>query len=603
MAEQKAKRGSRRILIIVLILLGLLGVITLIRAFQPKNVIPKEAVLIVSISGNLPERVFIDAPPFGSQKPVQTFQRALRTLNRAKDDERIKLIVLEISALSASFSKLAELRDAIEDARKSGKEVWAYLSGGSDKEYYLAAACSKIYLEPYSVYFIDGLSFESLYFKTPLEKLGVEVEAIRRGKYKSAVEPLIRDSQSDADREQDEALLNAFDKAYIDAICKGRNLPESEARRLINDVAYFSEKQCVEFKLADSIAYLKDLKEQLKAKFSAKSDKEVFVSQSAFDAAAEKKKGEKIAVVYIQGGIVDGKGSQQPTGDDNVGDKVIEQALESVRKDEGIKAVILRVDSPGGSVTASEKMGQAILKTKEKMPVVVSMSGVAASGGYWVSADANKILAHPLTITGSIGIFATKPNIKKLQEEIGLKRQVLLRGKFADALNAFEKLSPEAYQKVDALINEGYQRFLARVAEGRKMNIADVDSIAQGRVWIGESAKTVGLVDELGGFNRAVEVAKELAKLDASASVQFVEHPKRTTFFDSLFGADEDEEEDALARAFRQMRVDAREQAIEEIFGRGDIASELSRASRQLNYALGMALKPLALLPRDIVIK
>ncbi|PIO48947.1 MAG: hypothetical protein CMR00_02385 [[Chlorobium] sp. 445] len=461
MAEQTAKRGSRRILLIVLILLGLLGVLTFIRALQPKTEIPKTAVLMMSIGGALPERIFVDVPPFGSQKPISTFQSALRTLNRAKDDNRIQLIVLEISALSAPFSKLAELRDAITAVRQSGKEVWAYLSGGSDKDYYLASACSKIYLEPYSVYFIDGLSFESLYFKTALEKIGVEVEAIRRGKYKSAVEPFISDSQSDADREQDEALLNAFDKAYIDAICKGRNLSESDVRRLINDVAFFSEKQCIEFKLADSIVYMKDLKEQLKAKFSATRDEDIFVSQRAFEAAAEKQKGEKIAVVYVQGTIVDGKGSPQPDGQDNVGDKVIEKALERVRKDNTIKAVILRVDSPGGSVTASDKMGQAILKVKAEKPVVVSMSGVAASGGYWISADANKILAHPLTITGSIGIFAIKPNIKKLQEDIGLKRQVLVRGKFADALNAFEKLSPEAYQKADALINEGYQRFFS----------------------------------------------------------------------------------------------------------------------------------------------
>ncbi len=603
MAEQTAKRSSRRILIIVLILLGLLGVLTFIRALQPKTEIPKTAVLMMSISGALPERIFVDAPAFGPKKTLPTFQSALRTLNRAKDDNRIQLIVLEISALSAPFSKLAELRDAIDTVRQSGKEVWAYLSGGSDKEYYLASACSKIYLEPYSVYFIDGLSFESLYFKTALEKIGVEVEAIRRGKYKSAVEPFISDSQSDADREQDEALLNAFDKAYIDAICKGRNLSESDVRRLINDVAFFSEKQCVEFKLADSIVYMKDLKEQLKAKFSATRDEDIFVSQRAFEAAAEKQKGEKIAVVYVQGTIVDGKGSPQPDGQDNVGDKVIEKALERVRKDNTIKAVILRVDSPGGSVTASDKMGQAILKVKAEKPVVVSMSGVAASGGYWISADANKILAHPLTITGSIGIFAIKPNIKKLQEDIGLKRQVLVRGKFADALNAFEKLSPEAYQKADALINEGYQRFLARVAEGRKMTVSDVDSIAQGRVWIGESAQKIGLVDELGGFNRAVEVAKDLAKLDASASVALVEYPQRISFFDVLFGADDEDEDNVQARLWHYLQANAKAQLFSEIFGSSDIADELQRLSHKLSDALSAALKPLAQLPRDIIIK
>ncbi len=601
MSEQKSKRGSRRFLIIFLVLLGLVGVLTIIRALQPKSTIPKEAVLMLSLSGDLPERVFIEAPPFGGQRPALTFQSALRALNRAKDDERIKLIVMEISNLSAAFSKLAELREAIEEVRKAGKEVWAYLKVGGDKEYYMATACSKIYVEPYSFYLIDGLSFESLYFKTTLEKIGIEVEAIRRGKYKSAVEPLIRDSQSEADREQDEALLDAFDKAYIEAICKGRNLSEAEVRQLINEVAYFSEKQCVDFKLADSIAYMNDLKEQLKARFAAKSDKEVFCSLSDYE-AEEDRKGEKIAVVYVQGGIIDGKSAPRPDGNDNVGDRDITKALEEIQEDETIKAVILRVDSPGGSVTASDKMSQAIVKTKAKKPVLVSMSGVAASGGYWISAEVEKILAHPLTITGSIGIFATKPNLKKLQNEIGLKREVLSRGKFADSFNLFEKLSPEAYQKIDALIGEGYQRFLEHVAEGRKMKPEQVDSIAQGRVWVGQTAKSIGLVDELGGFNRAVAVAKELAKLDQNSRVRLVEYPKRTTFFDTLFG-EGDDEEGAVATLYRQLKSEIKDEIWTEILGQSELTESAKRQIRCLENMLNADFKLWAQMPREIIIK
>jgi len=602
MSEQSSKRGSRRLLIIFLVLLGLLGVLTVIRALQTKSTIPKEAVLMMSLSGNLPERVFIDAPSFfAGQRPVLTFQSALRALNRAKEDDRIKLIVMEISNLSAAFSKLAELREAVEEVRKAGKDVWAYLKGGGDKEYYMAAACSKIYVEPYSFYLIDGLSLENLYFKTTLEKIGIEVEAIRRGKYKSAVEPLIRDSQSEADREQDEALLDAFDKAYIEAICKGRNLSEAQVRQLINDVAYFSEKQCVDFKLADSIAYMDDLKEQLKARFAAKSDKEVFCSLSDYE-AEEDRKGEKIAVVYVQGGIIDGKSVLRPDGNDNVGDRDITKALREIQEDETIKAVILRVDSPGGSVTASEKMSQAIVKTKAKKPVLVSMSGVAASGGYWISAEVEKILAHPLTITGSIGIFAIKPNLKKLQNEIGLKREVLLRGKFADSFNLFEKLSPEAYQKVDALIGEGYQRFLEHVAEGRKMKPEQVDSIAQGRVWIGQAAKSIGLVDELGGFNRAVAVAKELAKLDQNSRVRLVEYPKRTTFFDALFGEDDDEES-AWAKLYRQLKNSIKGEIWTEILGQSELTESAKRQIRYLENMLNANFKLWAQMSREIVIK
>lgn len=604
MAEQK-KSGSRRIVLILLALLVLIVIITIVRALQPKSTIPKEAILMLDVRGPLPERVLVEAPPFdapfGPTQTVQTFQSTLRALHRAKSDDRIKLVVLNISNLSAAFSKIAELRDAVEAIRASGKEVWAYLSGGSDKEYYLAAICDKIYIEPYTYVLLDGLSFESLYFKTALEKVGIEVEAIRRGKYKSAVEPFTRDSQSEADREQDEALLDAFDRAYIDAIVKGRKLSESEVRRLINEVAYFSEKELVSAKLADSVVYMKELREQLKEKFGAKErDETIFVSLSDYAREAQERKGEKIAVIYVQGGIVDGKGAPQPDGNDNTGDRPIVKAFEEVAEDESIKAVILRVDSPGGSVTASAKMTQAILKAKEKKPVVVSMSGVAASGGYWISADANKILAHPLTITGSIGIFTLKPNLKKLQDEIGLKRQVLVRGKYADAYNLFEKLSPEAYQKVDGLISEGYQRFLERVANGRKMQIAEVDSIAQGRVWTGEAAKRIQLVDELGGFYAAVEAAKKLAKIDSAASVQFVEYPKRKSFFELLLGGEEDESETELSGWLRE-RI--RQELYAALLLNPEWAQEIRRWQGEMSQMLSAPLTLLARMPREIIVK
>ncbi|MDW8465829.1 MAG: signal peptide peptidase SppA [Chloroherpetonaceae bacterium] len=606
MPEQKKPSGSRRITLVLLLLLLIISAIVIFRALQPQSRIPEKAVLMLEVRGPLPERIFIDAPPFdapfGSSQPLPTFQSILRALHRAKSDARIRLVVLNISNLSASFSKIAELREAVEAARQSGKEVWAYLRGGSDKEYYLATACNKIYVEPYSVLIIDGLSFESLYFKTALEKVGIEVEAIRRGKYKSAVEQFTRDSQSDADREQDEAILDAFDKAYVQAIAKGRNLSESEVRQLINDVAYFSENAFVSAKLADSVTYMNDLKERLKSQLGiSDDDEEIFIDLSDYAQETREKTGEKIAVVYVQGGIVNGKGAPQPDGNDNTGDSPITKALEDAREDESIKAIILRVDSPGGSVTASEKMAQAILKAKAKKPVVVSMSGVAASGGYWISADGNKILAHPLTITGSIGIFALKPNLKKLQDEIGLKRQVLLRGKYADAYNLFEKLSPEAYQKVNALINEGYQRFLSRVANGRNMTTAAVDSIAQGRVWIGETAKNLGLVDELGGFYRAVDIAKELAGIQPETSVQFVEYPKRKSFFDLLFG--EDDDSDAQAQLYEWLKAAFRREMYLELFLSPVAAEEAQRWRNALTEMLRSPLTLMARLPREIIVK
>ncbi len=604
MAEEKKRSSKKRLLIILLVLFIALFGIGVFSLLNPKADVPPESVLVLPVKGALPEISLTEPSPFSRQRQPITLQGTLQALRKAKTDDRIKLVLMEIS-VGAYPSKINEVREAIKDFRASGKEVWAYLSSPDDNDYHLAAACDKIFLEPFSSLSLDGIKTENLYFKTALEKIGIGVEVFGRGKYKSATEPLVRDSASAYDIEQRSALLDDFFNAYVADVAKDKNISEADYRRIIDEIAVVSEQDAVKLKLVDSVLYLSQLKEQLKQKFDA-ADDALFVSAGQYagvSVSTGKLAKEKIAVVNVVGTIVDGKASSSPLGDsEDSGDQTIVAAVSSAQKDESIKAIVLRVDSPGGSVLASDKILNALNEAKKKKPLVVSMSGLAASGGYWISMNANKIIADPLTITGSIGVFSVRPYFKKLQENAGLHRQVLTRGKYADALNMFEKASPDAFAKYDELVGKIYKQFLAGVADGRKMTVADVDSIAQGRVWTGQRAKAIRLVDELGGFRKAIQTAKELAGIDTAATVQLVSYPAPQSFLESLFGDDNDDASlyEKFVKAFKR---DVEDAVLSDMFGTGLIKDELQWIKSALKFLNASALSPQARLPYDIIVK
>jgi protease IV len=601
MAEQKKRSNAGRIWLIILLLFVMLIGIGVFSLFKPKAVdVPSESVLLLPVKGALPEISLVESAPFGRTRQPITLQGTLNALRKAKGDERIKLVLMEIS-VGASPSKVSEVRDAIKDFRTSGKEVWAYLTFPDDNDYLLAAACDKIFLEPFSELTLDGIKAENLYFKTTLEKIGVSVEVFGRGKYKSATEPLTRDSASTYDTEQRNALLDDFFNSYVSNVATDKNISETEFRRIINDVAIVSEQEAVKLKLVDSVLYLSQLKDQLKTRFNASDNKSLFLNAGDYASVSFSSGNigkDKIAVVNVMGDIVDGK-----SGGDNSGDETIVAALNEARKDNGVKAIVLRVDSPGGSALASDKMLQAVNAAKKEKPVVVSMSGLAASGGYWISMSANKIIAEPLTITGSIGVFGVKPYFKKFQENIGLRRQVLTRGQYADAFNAFEKTPPAAYAKLDESVGRTYSKFLAGVAAGRGMSVAGVDSIAQGRVWTGQRAKAIGLVDELGGFRKAIAVAKELAKIDSATSVQLVSYPVQRDFLDGFFGDDDDDDATLYEKLLAAFKRDAKSELLSELFGNGLLGDELQVIESALRFLNAAVMKPQARLPYDLIVK
>lgn len=610
MAQPSQKhRGSRKIWLIILILFAILIGIGMYRSSSPKVSVPKETVLLLEIRGELPELVLSEGFPWLSPKSHATLQGLLEILDKAKLDERVKLIVATIENLTTQQSKLTELREAIADYRASGKEIWAYLPQFSgDAEYFLASACDKIFLERYGILALDGLKAEILYYKSMLAKVGVQFEVARRGKYKSAAESFVNDTISTPNYEQLNALLTGFDKIYVQGVAQSRNIDEATYRNILNEQAYLSDKDALVQKLVDSVCYFSELKESIRKKFNIgeEDDASLFLAASKYKSVTYKSLGqtskEKIAVINVLGALVDGKSNPSPDGESNSGDETLVPAIEEARKDKTIKAIVLRVDSPGGSAIASDKILMALNKAKAEKPVIASMSGVAASGGYWVSMQAQKIVANPNTITGSIGVIATKPSMRELADKIGLKRTVISKAKYADAFNLFDKLSPEVYQKADALIDYTYQEFLRKVAEGRNMTVEKVDEIAQGHVWLGERAKEIGLVDELGGFRESIQIAKRLANIDESERVKLVSYPKRKDFWDTFFDSFESETQAMLlARAVMHITSESFKQAIVDDV---ELPAEFKSALKTLRWLSSvMPLQPQARMPFEIIVK
>jgi len=607
-ASQKRRR-SGRIWLIILVLIAILIGISVYRASLPSVVVAKETVLLLNIQGELPEVLLSEGVPGLSPKRPATLQGLLEILDKAKLDERVKLTVVTIEGLATQQSKLTELREAIADYRASGKEIWAFLPQFSgDAEYFLASACNKIFFERYGVLALDGLKAEILFFKSALAKIGVQYEVARRGKYKSSAESFVNDTISAPNYEQLNALLTGFDKIYVQGVAQSRGISEEDYRKVLNEHAYLSDKDALARNLVDSVCYFSELKESICKRFnvSEENEKSLFITGEKYRlvsySSLGKKSSDKIAVVNVLGQIIDGKNNPSFDGETNSGDETIVPAIEEARKDKTVKAIILRVDSPGGSVIASDKILLALNKAKAEKPVIASMSGVAASGGYWISMQTQKIVANPATITGSIGVIAIKPFMRELADKIGLKRTVISKAKYADAFNLFDKLSPDVYQKADALIDYTYQEFLRKVSEGRNMPIEKVDEIAQGHVWLGEKAKEIGLVDELGGFRTSIQLAKSLSGIDESAHVELVSYPKRKDFWDSIFESLESEAETTLiGQALMNMLSATLKQSI---VGDAELPAEFKSALKVLHrLALIAPLQPQATMPFEIIVK
>ncbi|MEJ7577819.1 MAG: signal peptide peptidase SppA [Pyrinomonadaceae bacterium] len=548
---------------LALLILGVIFLALLFSSFSDDSpTVRDNSVLVLRVRGAMPD--YVPEDPFVERlfgADTSSLASILSQIKKAKVDKRIGGILLEVDFSAAGWAKADELRDAITDFRQSGKPIYAYIEIGADKEYYIATACDKIFVPPAGDLFIDGLSSEAMFFRGSLDKLGIYPDFAQIGKYKNAPDQYTRREMSDAQREVTNAILDDIYNRIINTIASSRRKTPDEVRTLI-DTAPHRAPQALQAGLIDGTLYREQVERELKKRLGYKDDDELRTVSAADyrrvrPESLKLNTGERIAVIYASGGINSGSSDGGgPFGDQSVGSDTMVKALNDARDDKTIRAIVLRVDSPGGSAYASDLVWQAVEEAKKKKPVVVSMSDVAASGGYYIATNANRIVAHPSTITGSIGIYAGKPVMKGFYDWIGVSSEYTLRGKNAGMYRETEPFTPEERAKFESMIGDFYYNaFLPKVAQGRGRTTEYVDSIAQGRVWTGTQGRERGLVDEFGGMERAIEVAKELAKIPADKSVRRVVLPYPRTFLQRIFGGGEDEETYAQLRARQQQRA------------------------------------------------
>jgi len=539
--------GTRKTILIVggifvvLILFAVLGVaLVWVALGKGEPTIHDNSVLALRVAGPLPDYTPDDPLKRFFGGPEQSLSGLVMEFKKAKTDNRIKAILLDINMSGVGWGKAEEIRDAIADYRTSGKPVYAYIEFGMNKEFYIATACNKVIVPPPGELFINGLAADVMFFRGSLDKLGVYPDIYQIGKYKSAGDMFTQKAMTDAHREYVNSMLDDLFNRYVETIAKDRHKTADEVRKLIDNAPY-SAQQAKDAGLIDEAIYRDDVEKELKKQLGYK-DSDTFTPVRASDyrdvspESLGLNKGERIAVIYATGDIGSGTSQNNPSGEQSIGSDTLAKAMTDAAADKTIKAIVLRVDSPGGSGLASDIIWHAVEAANQKKPVVVSMSDVAASGGYYISASAAKIIAQPSTITGSIGVVAGKPVMRGFYDWLGISNEYVLRGKNAGMFRETEKFSDDERKKFEDWIKDTYYNdFVPKVAKGRKKDAQFIDSVGQGRVWTGSQAKERSLVDEFGGLDRAIEVAKQLANIPASKGVERVILPYPQTFLQELF--------------------------------------------------------------------
>ncbi|GBF21007.1 MULTISPECIES: signal peptide peptidase SppA [Arenibacter] len=479
-------------------------------------VVKDNSVLEIQLQTPINDYVGMDeSNPFAGLFNVnQGLDEILHAIRVAKEDNKIKGISLNNNVLMAGLSQTQAIRDALTDFGESGKFIYAYGDFYTQKDYYLASAANEVFLNPVGAMDFKGLSTEVLFFKDLQEKSGIKMEVIRHGKYKSAVEPFLANEMSEANRTQIKELLDALWQSMLTNISESRDISVEDLNQIADTLGTRTSKYAALSGLIDEIVYFDEYESMIKEKIGIDTAEDInYVPISDYIRTAGKIKlnsgNDKIAVIFAQGEIWYGEG-----GSDVIGQGIINDALKKAREDKNVKAIVLRVNSPGGSALASDIIWREIEITKQSKPVVVSMGDVAASGGYYIAAGADKIFAEPTTITGSIGVFGTVPNISELAENIGINAEQVGTNKNSVDYSFFEPMNDSFRSNVLEGIEATYETFLDRVAQGRGITMAQADSVAQGRVWSGVDAKRLGLVDELGGLDEAIEAAAKMVGLD-----------------------------------------------------------------------------------------
>lgn len=540
----KGLDGLRKVLHLLLLLVIFGFVVGAMSGSIPK--LPQDAALVIQPEGEIVEQPTGDplelaiAEARGLGRGETTLRDITDAIKAAGDDERIKTLVLDFDAMTgAGQPTLDEFARAVSNFRKSGKKVVAYATGYSRDSYYVAAHADEIYLDPMGAVILEGYERYRNYYKSALDKLGIDVNVFRVGTYKSAVEPYIRDDMSSEDREASQAFVNSLWDTYLTAVGKARGMEPSSLRTYVDTLTPVvktakgdTAKVALDAKLVTALKTPLEVEKRIEALSSKDEEKDSFVSVSLKDylrvVRAEDKISRhpdaRVAVLIGSGEIVDGSGGGGVIAGDDMAELIREARL-----DKDIKALVLRIDSPGGSVTASEKIHRELLAFKKtKRPIIVSMGDLAASGGYYIAAPADEIWASPATITGSIGIFGLFPTAPRTFDKLGIGVDGVGTTPLSGELRVDRPIGAAAGGLLQSVIERGYEDFLARVAIGRGKTRDQVDAIAQGRVWAGRDAKRLGLVDNLGSLNEAIAAAAKRAKLTEGKYELDYREPKKS---------------------------------------------------------------------------
>ncbi len=525
---------------LVICILGVMSIVGMVSSSQATQNVSKNSVLVINLSGTLQERTESNIWGELTDKSMKNLglEEILSAINKAKTNDRIKGIYIESGMMTGDYASRQEIRNALLDFKKSGKKIIAYADNYTQGNYYIASVADKIYLNPQGMIDWHGIGAEPIFVKDLLAKFGIKFQVVKVGKYKSATEMFTSDKMSDPSREQTQAYISGTWNNVCQAVSQSRKISVDQLNRFADNLITFNNpKDYLSEKLIDGLLYTDQVKAEAKKIFGLDADKPINqVDVTGMVKTKENTDGKEIAVYYAYGSIVDSPVEGGLFGSEHmiVATEVCKD-LESLANDDDVKAVVIRINSGGGSAYASEQIWHQIEMLKKKKPVVVSMGGMAASGGYYMSCNANWIVAQPTTLTGSIGIFGMIPDRSQLlTQKLGIKFDEVKTNKNSLMGSSARPMNAEEIGFLTQYIDRGYQIFRQRVADGRKMKISQVEEIAQGHVFLGQDALKIKLVDELGGLDKAVSKAAQLAKLDQYYTDNY---PETTDWMEQLLSA------------------------------------------------------------------
>ncbi|MGA2154959.1 MAG: signal peptide peptidase SppA [Bryobacteraceae bacterium] len=531
---------------VLLVFLG--GILLLVILFQFRDrppEIPSNSVLVVRLEGEIPEKPAMEVPFVENPRAAVTVASVWMALRRAAQDSRIRAVVLEPEGLSVGWAKLEEIRGDVEQFRKSGKPVFAYLRNPSAREYYLALAADRICLGPEDPLMLKGMRAEILYFRNTLAKIGVSVDVEHDGKYKDFGDMFTRSDMSPETKEVLNSLLDELYGNLVDRIAAARRKQPDQVRALI-DQGPFSAPDALEAGLVDELRFEDQMWGELRQRLQVGEPNKVALSRY-LKASPRTVPRNHFALVVAEGDIV--RGDPSDDGGEGLTSYGFDKLLREAAADPLVKGILVRIDSPGGEVTASDEMWREMSLASRKRPVVISMSDVAASGGYYMALTGDSIVAYPETETGSIGVVFGKPNLHGLYDKLGITKDSLQRGRNAGIDSDYNSLDADQRALIERGIDQSYHEFVAKVATARHRAIADIEPVAEGRVWLGSQAKPRGLVDELGGLDAAVTLLKKKAGIATGEDVGLLLYPGRRNLLDLWLKRSQDDALEARLRA------------------------------------------------------